>query len=226
MNPLSKAISTVLVLAAGTLGTSLGDGLPFPNPFDGPASTDDGSATGNETGNNTTGDGGAGNGTADNSTAGNNTADGNSTAPDGNQTAQGNTTAGNETAGTGNETAEPAPAAEPPSAVCSFNVYESGYDLTPSHHEWEWLVTKDVQRLEVTFYSYGGVPVSLGGQPDVRLIDGSGRTLAHSASGDDMLHVALERGTDYLASGQWRLVFDSSDAFADYYAEVTLGCTA
>jgi hypothetical protein len=225
MNPLVKAIGAVIVLAAGTLGASLEDspleGLPFR-----PASADGGDdGSGNETGNETA----DGNQTADgNETAeGNETAD-NETAPDGNRTADGNETADNETASDEDGAAEEEPAeseAAPRSAVCSYDLDEYGNDLTPSHHEWEWFVTKDVQHLSVSFSGYGGIPMSLGDHPDVRLVDGSGRTLAHS-DGDGYLQLTLERGVDYLADGMWRLVFDSSDAFSDYYAQVGLDCTA
>ncbi|HUR26377.1 MAG TPA: hypothetical protein VM327_10235 [Candidatus Thermoplasmatota archaeon] len=229
MNPLAKAIGTVLVLAAGTLGASLEEvpilgGLPFRPP-----SADDGDG-----GNGTSGNGTAGNKTADgNETApdGNETSDGNETTPDGNETADGNQTAddGNETVD-GNETSRPdqeterAPVANP--AVCSYRLDEYGNDLTPRHHEWEWLVTKDVQHLWVSFSGYGGLPTGLSGHPDIRLIDGSGRTVAHSQSDDGHLELYLERGVDYLAGGTWRLVYDTSDAFADYYAQVGLDCMA
>src|SRR5688572_2534006 len=101
MDPLTKAIGTVLALAAGTLGASMQDtplGLPAGLP--GPWSRGGDSA--NETGNATQGNGTSGSPAPGNGTAGNQTTSGNQTAP-GNQTAAGNRTAdGNET-----EAAEP-----------------------------------------------------------------------------------------------------------------------
>lgn len=111
------------------------------------------------------------------------------------------------------------------SAVCSYSLDEDGNDLMPSHHEWEWLVTDDVQHIWASFSGGGGIPMGLGSHPDIRVIDGTGRSLARSG-GDGHLQVYLERGVDYLASGTWRLVFGSSDAFADYSVQVTVDCIA
>jgi hypothetical protein len=223
MNPLAKAVGTLLVLAAGTLGTTLehnllGD-LPLPMQR-----TSEGDATGNQTGNQTSdgntttgGPGGSGNATDNQTAGGNETADG-----DGNETADAD---GNETAGDGsdgNETADPDDGAEDTS-VCDFAVDEWGDDLTPQHHEWEWLVTRDVTGLTVEFQAYGGLP-ALGGHPEARLVDGSGRTLARTTGDDSTISLSLERGTDYLASGDWRLVYDSSDVWSDFYASIHLTC--
>lgn len=227
MNPLAKAIGAVFVLAAGTLGASLEE-TPIGLPFRPPGTSGDDAEDGNETsgGNQTDGNGTAeGNQTAE----GNATAGGNETATEGNETTDGNQTAdGNETTEEGNETsdreedAEPAP--DERSAVCSFQLYESGRDLASSRHEWEWRVTKDVQHLWVYFYGGDGVPTGLGERSSVRLIDGDGRTLAHSSSSDNMLQVFLERGVDAMSDGTWRLVYESSDAFAGYDVQVGLDC--
>jgi hypothetical protein len=224
MNPLAKAVGTLLVLAAGTLGTTLEQGLLPDIPGLPTHSTGEGSATdGNETGNETSTTGGSGgDGNATGNATGNQTggAAGNET---GNQTAggAGNAT-GNQTGTPGNETAD---SEEPQdTSVCDFYVDEWNDDLTPTHHEWEWAVTRDVTSLSVDFESYGGVPTSLNSHPEARLVDGSGRVLARASGGDGGIHLALERGTDYLASGTWRLDYDSSDAFADYSVAVYLHC--
>lgn len=230
MNPLAKALGTVFVLAAGALGTSLDTGfLPdIPGLPVHPASEGmPGNGTGNPTGGGNQTAGGDGNGTAGDG-GGNETAgdDGNETAgDDGNETAGGD----NETAeDDGNETADPDDdGAEPEgSSVCDFAVDEWSSDLTPQHHEWEWLVTRDVTSLSVEFQAYGGIPTSLGSHPEARLVDGSGRTLARSTGSDGGgISVHLERGTDYMASGQWRLVYDSGgDVWDDYSVSVHLGC--
>lgn len=225
MNPLIKAIGTVLALAAGTLGASL-ESFPV-DPFGGPRVSNGSPDGGNETGNETAGNGTAGNATG-NSTGnatGNATA-GNGTAPDGNQTgnATGNQTSGNHTADPGNETAEPDANPPPQSAACSFHLSESGIDVTPRRHAWEWRVTSDVQHLRVSFSSGAGVPAGLGGGPEVRLIDGIGRIVAQGSSSNGWLEVYLERGSDPLANGVWRLVYESDDAFADYRVKVSLDC--
>lgn len=221
LNPLSKALGSVLVLAVGALGASMQEGVPFSNPFDPPStseddgnSTADGNATGNSTGNATGNSTGAG---PDGNATGNST--GNGTA-DGNQTADGNAT-GNATED-GNVTADPELDDETRAAVCSFNLYESENELMAGEHEWEWLVTSDVQHLWVTFDGGEGVPTGLFGSPDVRLVDGQGRTVAHATSGG--LHVYLERGVDYLASGTWRLVYEASEPLSGYRVEVNLEC--
>jgi hypothetical protein len=235
MNPFIKAIGTVLALAAGTLGASL-ESFPL-DPFGGPRVSNGSNGGGNETGNETAGNGTTGNSTWQGNATGNSTGNatgnstaGNGTAPDGNQTGNatgnqtaGNHTAGNQTADAGNETA---PDASPPpqSAACSFHLSESGRDVTPRHHEWEWRVTSDVQHLRVSFSSGAGVPAGLGGGPEVRLIDGIGRMVAQGSSSNGWLEVHLERGSDPLADGVWRLVYEGDDAFADYRIKVSLGC--
>ena len=233
MNPLAKAVGTLLVLAAGTLGTSLDHGLLQDIPGLPMHRTSEGSGAGNATGNgtsdgnSTTGAGGSGNQTG-NQTGG----DGGSGGAAGNQTgnatgsggdggnATGNAT-GNQTKDV-NETADPE---EPQDAtVCDFYVDEWGDDVAPRHHEWEWAVTRYVTSLSVDFEAYGGVPTGLDSHSEARLIDGGGRILARATGGEGGIHVALERGTDYLASGSWRLVSDSGDALVDYSATVHLGC--
>ena len=219
MNLLMKAAGTVLVLAAGTLGTSLTDLDPgFLPPL--PSRPASEGASGNETGNQTS----SGNSTTGSPPAGNST--GNAT---GNQTgggAKGNQTGnatGNQTAGgnatAGNETAEPE---EEPSSVCSFAVDDWGGDLMPGHDEWEWLITRDVTHLTVEFHSYGGVP--LGGGSEARLVDGTGRTVARTSGVDGGISVSLERGTDYMANGLWRLTYDSDDLLSDYSVSIHVGC--
>lgn len=225
MTPLIKALSTIFVLAAGALGTSLEGGLPFLPPAPN-------QSTGNNDGNQTTGDGTGnetGNGTVGNQTSG----DGNATDPQGNETGpDGNETdpQGNETGPDGNETSDDNATAEEetehdatePSAICSFNINERGRSTMPDSHDWEWLVSSEVTSLSVEFDANGGVPTGLGSGSEVRLVDGRGRVLARGEDGS--LTFQVERGIDYLAGGTWRLSYESDDAFADYSLRVQLGC--
>ena len=225
MNPLVKAISTALLLAASATATALGHGgLPFhPSSDEGAGSGDAGNSTGNQTaggnstgnatGNSTSGSPG-GNGTSD---GGSGNATGNQTSGGGNQTAgdDGNKTSGsdgNETAGDGSGDSD--------APQCTVAVDDWDGDLMPGQHEWEWLVSAHVHRLQVEFYADSGIP--LGGQSDIRLTDGAGRTVAHGTSGE--LSIDLQEPSDYIVAGGWRLSYDSSGSLSDYSVHVALDC--
>jgi len=225
MNPLVKAISTALLLAASATATALGHGgLPFhPSSDPGAGSGDGGNATGNQTaGGNSTGNA-TGNSTSGspggNGTAGDHgNATGNQTDGGGNKTAgdDGNKTSGsdgNETADGGSDDAQDAP-------QCTVAVDDWDGDLMPGHHEWEWLVGAHVHRLQVEFYAGSGIP--LGGQGDIRLTDGAGRTVAHGTSGQ--LALDLKEPSDYIVAGNWRLSYDSSGSLSDYSVHVAIDC--
>jgi hypothetical protein len=227
MNPVVKALASLLVLGASAMGSSLGHGglggLPFHPASEQSAGGDGNQTSGNQTGNGTSGSGnstgnqtGSGGNATGNST-GNQTASGNETS-DGNQTASGNQTAdGNETA-TDDAATDDVP-------TCTVAVDDwGGYEVTSSHHEWEWLVSPDVRRLTVEFDSSEGVPLGLSDHPDVRLTDGQGRTIAHSSSSEASLDIDLHRGVDALANGEWRLTYESAGAFGDYDVHVAFNC--